>query len=60
MLLLFVSCAPIYVNYDFEKSTDFSKFKTYNYYGDMQTGLSALDTKRLLDVLDLKMAQNGF
>ncbi|WP_139001908.1 DUF4136 domain-containing protein [Hyunsoonleella aestuarii] len=60
MLLLFVSCAPIYVNYDFEKSTDFSKFKTYNYYGDMQTGLSALDTKRLLDVLDLKMAQKGF
>jgi hypothetical protein len=57
--LLFVSCAPIYVNYDFEKDTNFSKYKTYNYFGDMQTGLSDFDTKRLFDALDLKMKEKG-
>ena len=60
LLLCVVSCAPIYVNYDFEKDTNFSKYKTYNYYSDMQTGLSELDTKRLLDALDLQMKAHGF
>ncbi|WP_034043431.1 DUF4136 domain-containing protein [Wocania ichthyoenteri] len=58
--LLIVSCAPIRVNYDFDKSTDFSKYKTYNYYADMKTGLSDLDTKRFLDALDTKMKAKGF
>jgi hypothetical protein len=48
-VLLLVSCAPIYVNYDYEEATDFSKYKTYQYFGDMETGLSQLDTKRLLE-----------
>lgn len=60
LFLLVTSCAPIYVNYDYEKGTDFSKYKTYNYYSDMKTGLSELDTKRLLDALDLKMKVKGF
>ena len=60
LLLLVASCSPIYVNYDYEKGTDFTKYKTYNYYSDMKTGLSELDTKRLLDVLDLKMKEKGF
>ncbi|MFI1745329.1 DUF4136 domain-containing protein [Thalassobellus sediminis] len=60
LLLLVASCAPIYVNYDYEKGTDFTKYKTYNYYSDMKTGLSELDTKRLLDALDLKMKEKGF
>lgn len=60
LLLLITSCAPIRVNYDFEKGTDFSKYKTYNYYSDMKTGLSELDTKRFLDAIDTKMAAKGF
>lgn len=60
LVILMVSCAPIRVNYDFEKGTDFSKYKTYSYYGDMKTGLSELDTKRFLDALDAKMAAKGF
>ena len=60
MVLLTVSCAPIRVNYDYEKGTDFAKYKTYQYFGDMETGLSALDTKRLLDAIDLKMKEKGF
>jgi len=60
LALLIVSCAPIRVNYDYEKTTDFTKFKTYNYYSDLQTGLNELDTKRLLTSLDTKLQSKGF
>lgn len=60
LTLLIISCAPIHVNYDFDKTTDFKKYKTYNYYADMKTGLSELDTKRFLDALDTKMKAKGF
>ncbi|MDN3664331.1 DUF4136 domain-containing protein [Algibacter miyuki] len=59
LLLLVASCAPIYVNYDYEKGTDFSKYKSYNYYADMKTGLSELDTKRLLNALDEQLQVKG-
>lgn len=54
------SCAPIYVDYDYERGTDFNTYKTYNYYSDLETGLSELDTKRLLDALDTQMQAKGF
>ena len=60
LLMLITSCASIYVNYDFEKGTNFSQYQTYNYYGEMQTGLSELDTKRLLDALDLELKARGY
>tara|TARA_R110002049_G_scaffold206269_1_gene376779 strand:- start:22873 stop:23400 length:528 start_codon:yes stop_codon:yes gene_type:complete len=60
LILLIVSCAPIRVNYDFDKTANFTTYKTYNYYNDMQTGMSELDTKRLLDALDAKMDEKGF
>lgn len=59
LLLLVVSCAPVHVNYDYEKGTDFTQYKTYNYYSNMETGLNELDTKRLLDVLDEKLTTKG-
>lgn len=57
--VIIVSCSPIYVNYDYEKGIDFTKYKTYNYYSDIETGLSELDTKRLLDALDNKLLSKG-
>ncbi|OUR91370.1 hypothetical protein A9Q87_10435 [Flavobacteriales bacterium 34_180_T64] len=61
VLALFVtSCAPIYVNYDYEKTADFTQYKTYNYYKDLETGLSELDTKRLLNSLDMSLQAKGF
>jgi len=64
LILLFsfvvmTSCAPIYVNYDFERGTDFNIYKTYNYYSDLETGMSELDTKRLLSVMDAQMQAKG-
>jgi len=59
-ILSIISCAPIYVDYDYETGTDFSKYKTYNMYSDMQTGLSELDTKRLLNSIDQFLQAKGF
>jgi len=59
LVFLVVSCAPIYVNYDYERQADFTKYKTYNYYSDLESGLSELDTKRLLDALDEVLLLKG-
>jgi hypothetical protein len=58
-LLGLISCAPIRVNYDYDQETNFSTYKTYNYYSDMKTGLSELDTKRFLEALDAKLETLG-
>jgi hypothetical protein len=60
LTLLIVSCAPIRVTYDYEDSTNFQDYKTYQYFADMETGLSELDTNRLLDALDAKLASKGY
>ena len=54
LIVVISSCSPIYVNYDYEKGIDFKKYITYNYYSDLETGLSELDTKRLLNLNQLK------
>ncbi|MFD0860815.1 DUF4136 domain-containing protein [Sungkyunkwania multivorans] len=60
LFLLMVSCAGIKVNYDYDREADFSQYKTYNYFDDMDTGMSPLDTKRLIDVLNTAMQSKGF
>ncbi|MBU2928779.1 DUF4136 domain-containing protein [Winogradskyella psychrotolerans] len=47
------------VHYDYEKSTDFNHYKTYNYFDGMETGLSELDTKRLMRSMDAKLETMG-
>ena len=58
VLLLVSSCGTV-VNYDYETSTDFAQYKTYDYFSDMQTGLSQLDTKRMMRAIDAKLATMG-
>lgn len=60
LILLFSSCHVVRVQTDYEKETDFSNYSTYNYYNDMETGLSELDQKRLIKTLDLAMQTKGF
>lgn len=55
LLVLLTSCNAIKVQYDYDKETDFSGYTTYNYYEDMDTGLSELDTKRLIRAIDSVM-----
>lgn len=59
LFFLMLSCASIRVNYDYEIATDFYKYKTYNYYSNINSGLSELDTKRLLDALDSGLQAKG-
>lgn len=60
IVFFIVSCAPIRVNYDYDKSTNFSLYKTYNFYSDINTGMSELDSKRLFDVLNQSLQNKGF
>lgn len=58
-VLLLISCTTVRVNYDYDKGTDYSNYSTYNYYPDMETGLSQLDTRRLLEAIDSTMQVKG-
>ena len=59
LVFCLVSCNAVRVNYDYEKGTDFTNYSTYNYYPDMNTGLSELDTKRLLHAVNEEMQLKG-
>lgn len=59
LILFFISCNAVHINYDYDKDTDYSNYGTYNYYPEMDSGLSELDTKRLLRVLDSIMYVKG-
>ena len=58
-VLVICSCATVQVDYDFDRGTDFKAYKTYNYYADLETGLSELDTRRLLNILDDALSSKG-
>lgn len=59
LIVLFGSCATVRVTYDYETTADFSKYRTYNYYSDIQTGMSELDNKRLFSALDEGLQAKG-
>ncbi|WP_046743591.1 DUF4136 domain-containing protein [Kordia zhangzhouensis] len=59
-LLIFAACTTPRVVYDYDHKTNFSNYKTYNLYPEIETGLSELDNKRLLRVTDSIMQERGF
>jgi len=64
ILLLFISfllfsCGPT-VFVDYEKEQDFSEFTTYQFYPDIDSGLSVLDNKRVKAAIDSVLQQRGF
>ena len=59
-VILIVSCNTVKVNYDYDRNVDFSNYTTYNYFSDMETGLSQLDEKRLRRVLDSTLKIKGY
>jgi hypothetical protein len=58
-VLFLISCASVQVKYDYDPNTDFSAYRTYNYFSDMDSGLSNLDNQRLLDAVDSLMQARG-
>lgn len=59
-ILLIVSCSPVRVSFDYERNANFNNYKTYNYYDDMKSGMSELDTKRLIAALDAALQAKGY
>lgn len=53
------SCSSVRVNYDYDKSVNFADYNTYNYYPEIQTGLSDLDSKRIYNAIDSTMQMRG-
>ena len=58
-ILCFISCGSTKVNYDYERTTDFSAYTTYNYFDDLETGFSQLDEKRLMNAMDITLQTKG-
>ncbi len=63
-LLLFlipvlVSCGAA-VSVDYEPTTNFSGYTTYNFYTDIESGLNELDNKRIMHAIDSLMVLKGF
>lgn len=59
-VLVLVSCSAPRVVYDYDEKTDFSQFKTYNYFPELKTNLSELDEKRLLAKTDSILNARGY
>ncbi len=59
-MLVLCSCGGTYVVHDYDEKLDFSGYKTYNFYPEMDSGLSELDQKRLLLVTESLMQTKGF
>lgn len=64
LLLLWVlvglGCSSIQVHHDYERGVDWSAYRTYDFFPDLQTGLSELDARRLTGVLDQVLREKGY
>ncbi len=60
LLLALIACGGPKVVYDYDDKVDFRQYRTYNIYPELQTGLSMLDEKRLLEAVDAVMQEQGF
>ena len=58
--IVLLSCSGPKVVYDYDTQKDFSKYTTYNYYPELDTGLGDFDQKRLLEATDKALAEKGF
>ncbi len=46
--------------YDYDEKLDFSVYRSYNFYPEFESGLSELDTKRLIRQTDSILQSRGF
>ncbi|WP_432222001.1 DUF4136 domain-containing protein [Flavobacterium sp. TMP13] len=62
LMLLVVSCSSVSVYSDYDKTVDFSHFKTYAFYktGVDKVEISDLDKRRILHAIEEQMTLKGF
>jgi len=56
---LLVACGTT-VGIDYDETTDFSQYTTYNFYPSIDSGLNDLDDKRVMQATDSLLQQRGF
>ncbi len=59
-MVVLASCGVTNVVHDYDEQQDFSIYKTYDFYPEMESGLNDLDLKRLLEVTEAAMQARGF
>ena len=59
-IVLLSSCGGPKAIVDYDREANFSAYKTYNMFPDINTELSQLDEKRLYDAIDVAMQNKGF
>lgn len=52
------SCKPIHIDYD--SRTNFTQYKTYNYYPGLKSGLNELNDSRMRRAVDKTLREKGF
>lgn len=60
LLLLFVGCAPVRVQFDYDRSAVFANYSSYNFVPDLNTGLTELDERRLLQAVGQVLQSRGY
>lgn len=59
MVIFLYSCGPV-INYDYEHRADFSKYKTYNFFEDIVSGMSELDENRFKEAIVIAFDAKGY
>ncbi len=62
LLFAMTSCSSVRVNSDYDKTVNFSQYKTYAFHksGIDKAEISDLDKKRILRAIDVQLAAKGF
>jgi Domain of unknown function (DUF4136) len=62
LVAFFVSCQAVHINSDYDKSVNFSNYKTYGFYkqGIDKVAISDLDKKRIMRSIEEEMTAKGF
>ena len=61
MVLLMYACSSTQVSYDYDKTVDFTKFKTYAYTPEaLALPIQELNRNRLLAAIDEQMTKRGY
>lgn len=60
LLLLLMSCSTSKVIVDYDSKTDFTQFKTFDFYEDNGESLNELDVRRITSSIEEKLVTLGF
>lgn len=61
VIVLAGACSSIKTSYDYDKTADFTKYKTYKLAEEIyKTGIPQLDLERIIRAVDSELAKRGF